>query len=124
MAQIKDQLSKQKLNELQMKIWTKVVVEEQYKDPHYSARQLASDLATNTRYISAVMQHRFQKSFSAFMNDWRVEEAIRLMNSKQGPELTLEKIAQLSGFANRQTFYTAFTKKTGCTPKHFKDGIK
>ena len=47
------------VDELYEKIQQKLVLEKKYLDPEYSAKQLALDLSTNTRYISAVMIVRF-----------------------------------------------------------------
>ena len=42
-------------DELFMQMMQRVVMERKYLDPDYSAAQLAADLSTNTRYISAVV---------------------------------------------------------------------
>lgn len=41
-------------DELYDKILNIVVVQKKYKDPNYSAKDLAKELKTNTRYLSAV----------------------------------------------------------------------
>lgn len=99
-------------------------MEEQFRNPDYSARQLATDLGTNTRYISETLQLRFGKSFPAFVNQWRVEAAARLIASKQGENLTFDAVARMVGFANRQTLHTAFVRQMGCSPKAYRDAQK
>ena len=46
-------------DELYDKILNIVVVQKKYKDPNYSAKDLAKELKTNTRYLSAVVNSRF-----------------------------------------------------------------
>ena len=42
-------------DELYDKILNIIVVQKKYKDPNYSAKDLARELKTNTRYLSAVV---------------------------------------------------------------------
>ena len=49
-------------DELYDKILNIIVVQKKYKDPNYSAKDLARELKTNTRYLSAVVNSRFGKN--------------------------------------------------------------
>lgn len=51
-------------DELYDKILNIVVVQKKYKDPDYSAKDLAKELKTNTRYLSAVVNSRFGMNYS------------------------------------------------------------
>ena len=51
-------------DELYDKILNIVVVQKKYKDPNYSAKDLAKELKTNTRYLSAVVNSRFGMNYS------------------------------------------------------------
>ena len=55
-------VSPEVMDELQRKVIQKIVVEKCSRDKNSSARQLAQDLGTNTRYISAVVNNRFHKN--------------------------------------------------------------
>ena len=48
-------INPQLMDELKGKILDTILVGKKYKDKNYSAKQLAADLGTNTRYISAVV---------------------------------------------------------------------
>ena len=48
------------VDELYEKIQQRLVMDKMYRVPEYSARMLAEDLNTNTRYISAVVNLRYQ----------------------------------------------------------------
>lgn len=108
------------VDELYEKILRKMVVEKKYKDPDYSAKQLATELNTNTRYISAVVNIRFQQNYSCLVNEFRIKDAMYLLTDKRFMEKTMEEISTMVGFANRQSFYAAFYKTMGMTPRNYR----
>ena len=55
-------------DELYDKILNIIVVQKKYKDPDYSAKDLAKELKTNTRYLSAVVNSRFGMNYSCLLN--------------------------------------------------------
>lgn len=108
------------MDELYDKILNIIVVQKKYKDPEYSAKKMAIDLGTNTRYISAVVSVRFGKNYSTLVNEYRVEEAKYLLVDKRYIDANIEDIGTMVGFANRQSFYAAFYKFTGQTPRGYR----
>lgn len=108
------------IDDLYEKILHKFVVEKKYRDPSYSARQLATDLETNTRYISAVINLRFQQNYSTLVNEYRIREALYMLIDHRYQDKTVEEIANEVGFANRQSFYAAFYRIKGITPKEYR----
>lgn len=57
------------VDELYEKILKVFVVDKKYRDPSYSAKKLAEELNTNTRYISAVVNIRFHQNYSSLVNE-------------------------------------------------------
>ena len=108
------------MDELKEKILNIVLIQKKYKDKDYSAKRLAEDLGTNTRYISAVVNVRFHMNYASFINKYRIEEAMTLLADKRYQDLSMEEISSMVGFANRQSFYAAFFKTNGCTPREYK----
>lgn len=107
-------------DELYDKIMNIVVFQKKYKDPNYSARDLAKELKTNTRYLSAVINSRFEKNYSCLLNEYRIKETLHLLVDKRYAEKNVEEISALVGFANRQSFYAAFYKNMGETPNAYR----
>ena len=107
-------------DELYDKIMNIVVFQKKYKDPNYSARDLAKELKTNTRYLSAVFNFRFGKNYSCLLNEYRIKETLHLLVDKRYAEKNVEEISALVGFANRQSFYAAFYKNMGETPNAYR----
>ena len=91
-----------------------------YKEKTYSAKRLAIDIGTNTRYVSAVLNVRFGMNYTSFVNRYRVSEAMLLLKDEKYKALTMEDISSMVGFANRQSFYAAFYRFEGITPRQYK----
>ena len=91
-------------DELYDRILNIIVVQKKYRDPNYSAKDLAKELQTNTRYLSAVVNSRFGMNYSCLLN----------------ADKNVEEISTMVGFANRQSFYAAFYKNVGETPNGYR----
>lgn len=113
-------ISPELMDELKDKILQKILFEKKYKDKDYSAKMLAEDLGTNTRYISAVVNVKFHVNYTTFVNRYRIDEAMTLLADKRYREYTMEEISDMVGFANRQSFYASFFKFNGITPREYK----
>ena len=108
------------VDELYEKILKIFVVDKKYRDPDYSAKKMAEELNTNTRYISAVVNIRFQQNYSSVVNEYRVKDAQHLLTDKRYMDKTMEDISAMVGFSNRQSFYAAFYKNIGVTPRTYR----
>ena len=97
-----------------------IVIEKRYRNKDFSAKQLAVELNTNTRYISAVINSRFNTNFSCLINEYRVKEALHRMTDKRYADMNIEEIGTLVGFANRQSFYASFYRIMGETPNNYR----
>ena len=63
-AAYRDMIRAELADELYDKIMNIIVLQKKYKDPNYSAKDLAKELKTNTRYLSAVINSRFGMNYS------------------------------------------------------------
>ena len=107
-------------DELYDKILNIIVVQKKYRDPNYSAKDLAKELKTNTRYLSAVVNSRFGMNYSCLLNEYRIKDALHLLVDKRYADKNVEEISAMVGFANRQSFYAAFYKNVGETPNGYR----
>ena len=108
------------MDELQEKILNIILIQKKYKDKNYSARKLAEDLGTNTRYISAIVNVKFHMNYTSFVNKYRIDEAMALLVDKRYQDLNMEDISDMVGFSNRQSFYASFFRINGITPRDYK----
>ncbi|MCX7696104.1 MAG: helix-turn-helix domain-containing protein [Bacteroidales bacterium] len=93
-----------------------------YLNPDLTITTIAKLLNTNYKYISQVINEKAKTNFYNFINEYRIAEATE--NIKKYKEtLTLDAIAQMSGFRSRSTFINAFKKKMNVTPGEFLKNI-
>ena len=107
-------------DQLYDKILNIIVAQKKYKDPDYSAKKLAKELKTNTRYLSAVINSRFGMNYCCLVNEYRIKDALHLLTDKRYADKNVEEISDMVGFSNRQSFYAAFYKNVGVTPRKYR----
>lgn len=90
-----------------------------YSDVSLTISDIATRLKTNYKYISQVINEKLNKNFYNFVNEYRVNAAIRMIKDPEYAHLSLEGIAGLVGFKSRSAFNNAFKKVTGFPPGHF-----
>lgn len=81
--------------------------------------ELARKLNTNTTYLSKVINDITQQNFSNYLNNFRIDEACRLLSGPHGRNLTIEGIAQSVGFNSKSAFNAAFKKIKYVTPSEY-----
>jgi AraC-like DNA-binding protein len=108
------------MDEMKEKILNIIVMQKKYKDKDYSAKRLAEDLGTNTRYISAVVNVRFHMNYTSFINKFRIEEAMTILVDRRYQSLRMQEVSDMVGFANRQSFYASFYKIMKMTPRDYR----
>ena len=102
-----------------------IVTQKMYRDKDYSAKKLAEEIGTNTRYLSAVVNDRFHMNYSQFVNKCRIDEAKRILADKHCQEMSIIDVSDMVGFSSRQTFYASFYRFVGITPKKYRfDNLK
>lgn len=90
---------------------------DEWTDPNFSIATLASRVGRNTKYVSTFINDRYGCNFRAFINGYRIKEAIRrLENPEKYGRLTIRAIGESVGFQSVSTFTAAFQKETGLTP--------
>ena len=113
-------VSPESMDRMQEQIMKIIVMDKKYRDKDYSAKKLAEDIGTNTRYISAVVNVRFHMNYTSFVNKYRIDEAMSVLVDKRYQDLRMEEVASMVGFANRQSFYAAFYRFMGITPREYR----
>lgn len=93
--------------------------ERPYVKQDFSLQKLAGQIGSNTVLTSKAINQELETSFTDLVNQHRVEHFIRLANKEENDQFTLWSLAQDSGFGNKTTFYRAFKKIKGVTPKSY-----
>ena len=88
--------------------------------PDFSLQQLAEHIGSNYKYVSQVINDRYQKNFRLLVNEARVKEACRRLGDPEHyGNLTIEAISTGLGFKSRSNFAVTFKKITGISPSDF-----
>jgi AraC-like DNA-binding protein len=93
---------------------------EVFLNSQLTAELLGSLTGHPHRLIGQAMKHAHGISFRDYLNNYRIsyiEE--KLSDPAYLAKSSIETIAEASGFGSRQSFYTAFKKAKGCTPKEY-----
>ena len=80
---------------------------------------LSEHLNLSRHHTSQLINEHFQVNFFEFVNNYRIDEAIKLLQDKKN-KLNINEIIYAAGFNNRTSFYNAFRKKTGISPKSYR----
>lgn len=96
------------------------------EQPHKKSTLKLKDLATitniNSHQLSRVLNEVYPHGFATYINEKRVEEAKKLIQSNSN--FTLEGIGYEAGFNSKSSFYASFKKLTGQTPAEYKKQYK
>jgi AraC-like DNA-binding protein len=85
-----------------------------------TVKQLAKELGSNEKYVSNIINQRYQMNFSNFVNDFRIKHATEILLDEKYKNFTIEAIGGLSGFSSKSAFNATFKKVNGITPSEYK----
>ena len=92
-----------------------------YLDPELTLPELSKRLAVSPNHLSQVINGELNKAFFDFINEFRVQEAKKLLRSPEARHLSILGIAMDAGFNSKNAFYLSFKKCTGMTPSQYRD---
>lgn len=97
----------------------KWVKEKRFKEYDKTREQIARELNTTKEMLHLYFTTKVGVDFKTWRTGLRIEEAKRLL--LENPEMSINIIAELSGFSDRSNFHRQFTKIVGCSPKQWRD---
>lgn len=118
---LKSALSSDRKERLSQRIKDCLSSERLYLDPNLSLKKLSDHLGATTNAVSQTINEEIGMSFFDYMASWRAKAAKELLASTNE---TVLSISLEVGFNSRSTFYKAFKKETGLTPKAYRDQQK
>ncbi len=99
---------------------TKLEAQHYYLHPGCSAHNVAKRIKTNTTYLSKVINATFEKNFSTYINDLRVNYAIlKLKEDTKFRGYTIQAIATELGYKSADSFTKYFKQHTGLNPSFY-----
>jgi AraC-like DNA-binding protein/streptogramin lyase len=106
--------------ECEKKLKHLVEVEKVYRDEQISLQSLARKIPTKPYIVSQVLNERLNRGFYDFINYYRIEEAKKILKSREGAQLKIAFVGDDVGFNSTAAFYKAFKEYTGMTPHQYK----
>lgn len=94
-----------------------------FKNPRLALSDVARELKTTTKVISAAVNTSFQMNFNDFVNHYRVEAVKNKFEQGEQNTTTLLGIALDCGFNSKATFNRAFKKHTTLSPKEYLEKV-
>ncbi len=95
-------------------------IEKLYTKGDLKLQEVATRLDVTVHALSQAVNVAKDKKFTDYLNELRVNEAIRLMQSEDYEEAKLMAIAIDSGFNNKTSFLNAFKRYVGETPSDYR----
>ncbi len=91
-----------------------------FLDTKLSINRLAKKMKTNPNYLSKVINHYKQTSFTKYINNLRIEYCVhQLKENSMYQKFTIQAIANEFGFNTPEAFSRAFYAKNGIKPFFF-----
>lgn len=94
--------------------------ERMFLNSELTLMELAEHLGARPNHLSQIINSQFGMNFFNFVNWHRVEEAKKLLVSKDYDNLPILNVVYDSGFKSTSTFYLAFRKFAGMNPMEYK----
>ena len=98
--------------------------EKLFLDSKLSIKTVAEKLEISVNHLSQVINQQSGKNFFKFINEYRVEEAKKLLLDQSNKKYTILAIAYDCGFNSKSSFNTIFKQYTGKTPSDFIENSK
>ena len=91
-----------------------------YLNKRLKIQDISTELATNNKYISIAINEATKNSFTYFVNQYRINNAIYLLKtSNNNSPINFDTISEMSGFNSRSSFNRQFAEFTGLSPSQF-----
>ncbi len=107
------------LDELVAKIDSVMVEQKPFLQPRLTLADLSKLTGIGRHVLSKILNDVYEKNFFDFVNSYRIEEFKGLLEKSEVNFMTHSALALEAGFNSKSTFYTAFKKLTGKTPKAY-----
>ncbi len=98
--------------------------EQPFLKQNFSLTDLAVALHVPQHHISYCFSDFLETTFTKLRSAKRIEYAQDLLRQGITKDFTIDKVAEMSGFSSRSTFFSTFKEITGMTPTEFMEQSK
>lgn len=102
-----------------LKLQLDVLMKEQelYRNTAIKLSDVSAKVGVSSHRLSQFLNDNLGKSFAMFLNEYRIEEAKKLLRTNH--KITLESIGFEAGFSSKSNFYATFKKMVDQTPAQY-----
>lgn len=102
---------------LKLQLDTLMKEQELYRDTAIKLSDVSAKVGVSSHRLSQFLNDNLGKSFAMFLNEYRIEEAKKLLRANH--KITLESIGFEAGFSSKSNFYATFKKMVDQTPAQY-----
>jgi len=113
------EMEKERLKKLYNNIIDYFETKQPYRQPNYRLAMLATDLNTNTKYLSEAINAHFGGTFESLLNKYRLDFAKKMLDEQLADKYTIEYIYTMAGYSSRSAFYQNFRKTFKMKPMEY-----
>ncbi len=110
------------LDDKQALIERALVSQKPYLDSQINLERFAERVGLKPRELSFILNSRYRKNFFEFINELRVEEVKRQLES--GSQQTILEIAYAAGFNSQSAFQRFFKRVVGVPPSEYRRNLQ
>lgn len=117
-------LNEEEIENLKQHLTHLMSEKELFRNARLTLSDVAREMGTSTKVVSAVVNNGFDMNFNDFVNTYRIESIKQRMRNGDYIQQTLLGIALDAGFNSKATFNRAFKKITSLSPKDYLEQIE
>lgn len=95
------------------------VKDRKYREHDRTREQIAKEMNTTKDMLHMYFTMKVGMDFKTWRTNLRIEDAKKLL--LENKEMSINIVAELSGFSDRSNFHRQFTKIVGCSPKQWRE---
>jgi AraC-like DNA-binding protein len=100
----------------------KIMKEEKpYLNGELSINDLTVRMGISRHYLTQILNEKLGKNFYTFVNEYRVQEVIKMMKDPRYDHYTLLALGFEAGFNSKSSFNNIFKNFTGMTPSEYRE---
>lgn len=100
-----------------------MIEKEPFLEPTLTLQELALQMNIPSRELSILINQHIGQHFFEFINKYRIEKALEIIEKSTKSEFTIQQIYFEVGFNSKSSFNTAFKKFTQSTPTAYRNLI-
>jgi len=93
---------------------------EPYLEPSLTIQEIANQINIPVRDLSVLINHHMNQHFFDFVNEYRIQKAMKILKNTSKNHLTILEILYEVGFNSKSSFNTSFKKYTKLTPTDYR----